>query len=240
MTVAQPGLLQCARYSFAPNQLHYCGPERQRDLKAYLEMQQGDRGLSDILNQFDTLYKYLSLIAYENDIHDPFDQRVVEAYWLGNSLLTKAKYRPFAEQLDDQLELKKKLPPARRTSLLNKLDMAVPHHTFHVLNVFRRTGHHAIPHTLETMDSCRISWGKLVHSRTAELLVEVETLVYEREKLKLGKPIIKKVSGVGFTPEVGDWVSMHWGVVCEVIDEVKRRNLEFYTKLAIDLANRGQ
>src|SRR3989344_3683662 len=110
MTAFQSGLLQCARYSFAPNQLHYCGPERQRDLEAYLELQLTDGGLVGILNQFDTLYKYLRLIASQNLIRHPFDPRVVEAYWLGNSLLTKAKYRPFADLLDNQLEFKKKLP----------------------------------------------------------------------------------------------------------------------------------
>jgi len=246
-----PGLLRCARYSFAPNSLKYCGPEKQKDMFSYVAEKQVDQGLYGILEQFETLYKYLAMIAYENNIRDPFDARVVEAYWLGNGLLAKTKYKPLAVALTDGLELPKKLTPRQLATTLSKLDEAVAHHTFHVLNIFRRTGHLPIAHTLLTMDSCRISWGRVKRITNYELRitnekkqvvtfdVEIVPLVIHKDKLRLGKPILQNVACVGVVPKVGEWVSVHWGYVCEVLSTRQLRNLEYYTKLAIDLANRG-
>ena len=240
-----PGLLRLARYSFAPNSLKYCGPERQSQMRAYVQAKTSDRGLGEMLEQFDTLYKYLAMIAYENNIRDPFDTRVVEAYWLGNGLLAKTKYKPLAVALTDGLELPKKLTPRQLATTLSKLDEAVAHHTFHVLNIFRRTGHLPIAHTLLTMDSCRISWGRIVGSgqwavgsKNNEYFVEVKPLVYRQGVLELGKKIIKSVKSIGLEPKIGEWVSVHWGCVCEVLSARQLGNLEYYTKLAIELANR--
>src|SRR3989344_5230760 len=244
-----PGILRCARYSFAPNSLKYCGPERQSQMRAYVQAKTSDRGLGEMLEQFDTLYKYLAMIAYENNIRDPFDARVVEAYWLGNGLLAKTKYKPLATVLTDELELPKKLTPRQMATTLSKLDQAVAHHTFHVLNIFRRTGHLPIAHTLLTMDSCRISWGRIqnktsnikdqkYNSKIKNYLVEVVPLVSQDYRLILGKREIRKVVSIGLEPKIGEWVSVHWGYVCEVLSARQLGNLEYYTKLAIELANR--
>ena len=85
---------------------HYCGPERQNDILGYVENSAVDIGLAEILNHFDTLYQYLLLVAHQNNIADPFDQRVVEAYWLGNSLLGNVKVKAFAAHLTDALKRK--------------------------------------------------------------------------------------------------------------------------------------
>ena len=83
---------------------HYCGPERQNDILGYVENSAVDIGLAEILNHFDTLYQYLLLVAHQNNIADPFDQRVVETYWLGNSLLGNVKVKAFAAHLTDALK----------------------------------------------------------------------------------------------------------------------------------------
>ena len=250
MTFDPQGLATCARYSFAPNSLHYCGPEKQVDMHAYVSQGTVDKGLYEILNRFDTLYKYLELIGIENNIGDPFDPRVVEAYWLGNDLLHKTKYQPMEKLLGDGLQLKKKLKPKQFNSTLSKLDHGVAHHTFHVLNIFRRTGHLPIAHTLDTMDECRISWGKVKKFTNYELpittekkgfiklQVEIIPLIYSHDRLDLGKQEIREVLSVGLVPKVGEWVSVHWGYVCEVLGARQVKNLEYYTKLAIRLANR--
>src|SRR4030042_1170915 len=99
MTLDMQGVMSCSRYSFAPNSLHYCGPERQSDMLGYVQHEAADKGLAEILHRFDTLYKYLVLIASSNHIHDPFDRRVVEAYWVGNNLLARVKTNQFAQHL---------------------------------------------------------------------------------------------------------------------------------------------
>ena len=237
------GLLMCARYSFAPNLFHYCGPQKQVNLREYITTGSTDQGLTEILEQFDTLYKYLEMIALQNKLQDPFAARVVEAYWLGNNLLNKSKFRPFASHLTDTLQLQKSLPKKHLHRLLEKLDTGVAQHTFHVLNIFRRTGHQAIPHTLSTMDNCRISWGKVKKIKheedtAVEILVEVAALIYEKDKLSLGLPTVKNVLSLGFSPKLGEWVSIHWGYVCQVLTGVQVTNLKYYTELAINLANR--
>ena len=242
------GLTRAARYSFAPNHFHYCGPEKQSDMHGYVSLHQSDQGLQEILSEFDTLYKYLAMIAYENNIRDPFEASVVEAYWLGNSLLKKTKHQPLFKLLTDSLALKKKLTAFELQKTLVTLDEAVAHHTFHVLNVFKRTGHLPIHHTLETMDHCRISWGniksqipnlKSQKNNETQFLITKTPLVYTHDKLELGMPIGASVKSIGLTPKVGDLVSVHWGYVCEVLTKQQLANLKYFTELAIQLANRS-
>ncbi len=246
MTPDIKGLITCSRYSFAPNSLHYCGPERQNDMLGYVQHNVGDEGLFEILNRFDTLYKYLVLIAQENNIRDPFDRRVVEAYWLGNGLLRAVKAKAFASHLTDSLELKKKIPGDKLHPMVDRIASGVPHHTFHVLNVFLRTGHVMVEHTLKTMDNCRISWGKIVeevrgligNNAGKKYLVERIPLVYQNGKLRLGMPTKTMVTSVSVTPKPGEWVSIHWGYVCDRITRAQLLQLAKYTDMAIVSANK--
>ena len=89
------GLALCSRYSYPPNSLSLCGPDKKKDLNWYSIYQQTDKGTLEILSQFSTLYPYLTLIAQENKIKDPFNQKVVEAYWIGNNLLHKIPVKSF-------------------------------------------------------------------------------------------------------------------------------------------------
>lgn len=253
MTVDLQGLIACSRYSFAPNSLHYCGPERQTDMLDYVASGEGDRGLTEILNRFDTLYKYLVFIASENNIHDPFDRRVVEAYWLGNNLLHNVKTAALGHHLAEGLELKKKVPKKMFTPIMDTVISGVPQHNFHVLNIFIRTGHTAVPHTLSTMDHCRISWGRVmgeVGSGKGEVgskiqtkkqyVVETQPLIYEQEKLVLGDLTKKIVTSVAAKPKIGEWVSIHWGYICDVLTPIQRKNLAYYTQVALRSANKAR
>lgn len=243
MRYSAAGLLRCVRYSHPPNSFHYCGPERQRDVLAYATGTQADQGLSEILSGFETLYKYLTFIAGENRIRDAFDPRVVSAYWLGNGLLLRARYRAMERHLTETLNLKKTLAPRQFSGLISKLDLGVPHHSFHVLNVFRRTGHAAIPHTLETMDSCRISWGMVVsgarqNGSGLHIVVKTRPLVYADGRLALGAPVIKTAISVNGIGKPGDMVTLHWGYVCDAITAGELANLRYFTDLSIAAANR--
>jgi hydrogenase maturation factor len=221
------GLIACGRYSFAPNSLHYCGPEKQRDMLEYVTEGQVDRGLFEIQSKFETLYPYLVLIASENNIKDPFDRRVVEAYWLGNSLLQRIKIRAFAKHLDT-LNLQQ--------SIDSIVESGVPQHNFHVMNIFIRTGHHMVKHTLSTMDQCRISWGRVVEVEK-QYVVEIQPLQYIQDRLTLGVKEKKVVTSIAVKPEVGDWVSIHWGYVCDILTSRQRLNLMHFTQKALITAN---
>jgi hypothetical protein len=49
----------------------------------------------------------------------------------------------------------------------------------------------------------------------------------------------RQVDGRGFADDAqpGDWVTLHWGWVCEVIDDRQRRNLERYSLHHLRLAS---
>lgn len=236
------GLVLCSRYSFAPNSLHYCGPERQNDMLGYVKESAADGGLAHILHRFETLYPYLVLIASENHITDPFDPRVVEAYWLGNRLLGSVHMRSLVGHLEDTAQLKKKLSKKKFTSMMDEVVIdGVPQHNFHVFNVYVRTGHLAIPHTLTTMDQCRISWGKVKkHIDAHHCIVSVRPLVYLGHTLQLGLPEKRTVTSIITSPIVGEWVSVHWGYICDRLTARQRMNLAYYTARALGAANRGR
>src|SRR3989338_5875958 len=89
------GIARCSRYAFGPNRLHLCGPEKNREVLSYMSQNASDEGLKQILREFQTLHPYLVSIAQANRIRDPFDDRVVEAYWIGNELLNAIPAKVF-------------------------------------------------------------------------------------------------------------------------------------------------
>ncbi len=240
------GLLYCAQYAFPPNLLGYCGPAKSNELLGYRSEQIADKGLNEILVHFETLYPYLTLIAYENNIRDPFDPRVVEAYWIGNSLLHSVTQKKIYSHFADTLALKKKLKQQDFKWLIGKIPQgSLPTHAFHVLNIFVRTGHQMVHHTLETMDNCRIGWGRIVSRSMNYRWVEVETqaLIFQDGKLTLSTPIIKKIflpltSGKNNKYKIGSNISFHWHTACGFLSTRQIQNLKKYTQLAIDLANK--
>jgi len=238
------GILRCARYAFMPNKLSLCGPNKQRDLFEYCETKQVDKGLSLILEDFQTLYPYLKFIARMNRIRDSFDEKVVEAYWIGNELLEGISRSRLYYHLADDLKLKKKL----NKKSLDKLAYGVrsgaqPPHNFHVLGIWRRTGHLPIGHTLATMELCKVSWGRVKKINKIDLEVETSDLTLDKDKLGLGlskiRKVLYKMDDKGFIEDlkIGDWISFHWGFACEVLNNGQVNQLKKYTKEAIDLVN---
>ncbi|MEW6610512.1 MAG: DUF6390 family protein [Patescibacteria group bacterium] len=206
-TLTVDGVSRCARYSFGPNRLHLCGPDANREVLAYLTAHESDDGLSYLLKKFKTLYPYLETIAHANKIKDPFDARVVEAYWLGNELLDSIDVSTFYRHLTDSLHLKKRLKPPDFKLLTDKLSAFIRvtirdyprrlgarmHHNFHVFNVWQRTGHAEKEHTLESMDKCRVSWGTvtLIDGPFITVMRQPLTFANGHPRLDLGSKIQK-------------------------------------------------
>ncbi len=94
------------------------------------------------------------------------------------------------------------------------------------------------------LDGCRVSWGRVTALDGAELVVDRVGLELRDGCLALADPrserVLRQVEGRGFADEarVGDWVSLHWGWVCEVLDAGQRRALEHYTRRHLKIANR--
>jgi len=234
------GTIKFARYAFMPNKLGYCGGDDNRTLFEYCAAKHTDPGLVIILQKFEAAYPYLKLIASSNHISDPFDARVVEAYWLGNELLEQVALTQFYNSLRDRFA--KRLNPKTLGYLLSKPPLgARPFHNFHVFDVHSRTG--ALDHSLDTIESCRIGWGQVKETGATHLVVEHQPLVLECGKLKLGEPrckrVLRQIDGTGFITDchIGDFISFHWDWACEILSPRQVQNLERYTKYHLELAN---
>jgi hypothetical protein len=234
------GSLRFIRYAFMPNRLRYCGGDDNRTLLEYGVDGVIDGGLRPLLRRFTGALPYLQLIAHANDIADPFDDRVVEAYWLGNTLLERVEVRQLHDALAERFGAQ--LQGRTRDWVLGKAPAgARPHHNFHVFDVHARVGE--LEHSLATMDGCRVSWGRVAAIEGPELLVERQPLTLLDGRLALGPAgpfrAVRQVEGRGFADAAapGDWVSLHWGWVCEVITGRQQAALKRYTDDHLRLAN---
>lgn len=238
------GVARCSRYAYGPNKLRMCGPDQQQELSAYIQTHERDQGLGQILSQFKTLYPYLESIAHANGIRDPFDDRVVAAYWIGNELLEQITPKHFFTHLTDSLQLNKKIESKSFQELTDKLPIgARMHHSFHVLNVYKRTGHMQVLHTIESMDACRVSWGKVMAIDGPKISLLRRPLELSGHQLVLGEPTMYVLqrqlddNDVFDEARIGDCITMHWHKPCEIVTEKDIRFLEFYTKKHIALSN---
>lgn len=238
------GLLRCGRYAFGPNRLHYCGPDANQEIFSYLDHEVADVGLAQLLKGFQTMYPYLRLIADANHIPDAFDNRVVEAYWIGNELLDHVQVQKFYTHLRDEQRLGQRMGWETVNVLADKVVQgAVPHHSFHVLEVWRRTGHQGKEITLESMDSCRISWGKVTKVDGPNIHADVEPLVIMNGQLALGATVNKKITrSLGAELDIeslqpSQIITIHWGVPCEVVTPAQAAELKRRTLSHINFAN---
>jgi hypothetical protein len=243
--VSAAGALRFGRYAFPPNRLGYCGPDDHAALLEYVAGGRPDRGLVELERRFEGAYPYLALIALANRIPDPFDDRVVEAYWIGGPLLARVGAAPFHDSLRSRFG--GRMDRRAFDWLAAKLRFgAVPHHDFHVFDVYARAGlmnDPAAPVLLETMDACRISWGMVLAVEPDALLIRRAPLALSGGRLALGDPrterVARQVDGLGFVDDArpGDHVSVHWSWACEVLEPGALARLRHVTGRCLRLAN---
>jgi hypothetical protein len=228
-----------ARYAFMPNRLTYCGGDDNRALFDYCVADESDPGLIELLKQFSGAMPYLRLIARSNHMPDAFDRRVVEAYWLGNDLLRGVEVRALYDSLRQRFA--REMTRSNLELVLGKAPAgACPHHSFHVLEVCPRKGW---PQALSFMDNCRISWGQVVSVDGATMMVNVQPLILQGNDLALAQAEIRQINrqldGGGFVEaaQPGDWISIHWNWACQLLTESQVKNLTYWTRYHLRLAN---
>lgn len=249
------GILLCAKYAASVNFLGYCGPDEFQNIIDHLRENVANRELKLLLRQFETLFPYLNLIAKTNKIDDPFNERVVEAYWIGNSLLEKVKEADLIFHLRENLLLERKLAKVDFKKLIKKSFLLpfLPHHAFHVVNIFKMARLDLDSYKIEAIDNCRIGWGeidkilniknKIHNQKTNKILVRTRRLKLKNGALVLDKPVTREIrvdyKGEEFIKnlKVGDWVSFHWGYLSDFLTDRQVKNLKFYSQKAIDFYN---
>jgi DNA-binding transcriptional ArsR family regulator len=237
----QAGVLRFIHYAFMPNRLGYCGPDDNRRLFDHGVEGQADSTLLPSLARFLGPLPYLRAIAAGAGIPDLFDERVVEAYWIGNDLLRGFASHELYQALRERF--RRELPPKVMDLIADKVPAgALPHHSFHVFDVWLRVGR-LDGNVISTLDHCRISWGTVTSVDGAVVGVQRRALGLHEGKLRLGSPeqvfTTRLMDGKGFVTELapGDLVALHWGWVCERLSQHQARDLERYTGHHVRLAN---
>jgi len=238
-----PELFAC--YAYGPNRLGYCGPEDAVELFEQATVGREDAALRSLARQFEGAYPYLQLIATANALADPLDRRVVEAYWLGNSLLRHVSADLLGQSLDARFRRRLDINTWRWLETKAPAG-AWPVHSFHVLDVFPRTGlmrSGARNDILTVMDDCRIRWGRVLERNGDWLVVSAVPLRLTDGCLGLSEPRAERVrgwlGGAGFLPPVepGDVVSIHWDWACERLSPGRLANLMISTQHQLEIAN---
>ncbi|MDP9406167.1 MAG: DUF6390 family protein [Actinomycetota bacterium] len=233
-----------ARYAYAPNERGFCGPPDHRAMLEYGAEQVSDGGLIELASAFTGPWPYLTLIAGSAGISDPFDARVVEAYWIGNELLDGVDMTAFGNGM---LARFRKVAGPSWNHLAEAIPAgAVAHHSFHVLGVYPWVGllgPERGGEPLRILDRCRIRWGRVEAVVGDEVTVTSQSLTWNGVRLGIGEPqpetARRAIGGVGFVPDLvaGDWVALHWDWVCDRISPRQLRHLRRYTALQLDITN---
>jgi hypothetical protein len=239
------GNLLFAKYAYSPNKLGYCGPARSGAIFDYCVANQSDQNLIKLLKSFEGAYPYLKLIAHANNIDDPFDERVVEAYWIGNDLLYNVPNLDFYNSLRNRFS--KKIKKKSMKWILTKPTFgAKPNHSFHVLDIYTKTGiirSGVKIGILETINNCLIMWGKVKKVKngklkTENLIVEYNPIEINNGKLIFTNPKIKTVLSPFINPKIGDTISFHWNNACEILTMHQMENLKKWTLYHLAIANK--
>lgn len=234
-----------ARYAYPPNELGYCGPDDHRALLQYANAGVIDPGLTQLARGFSGAWPYLELIAGATGVGHPLDRRVVEAYWLGSSLLHRIEMQHFGSSLVDRF---RKRAGAGWGYLAEAIPAgALPTHSFHVFGIYPWVGllrGERSEHPLHVLDRCRIRWGRVQSVEGNEATVLSQPLSWDGARLALGEyraeTVTRGVDGLGLAGALtpGDWVALHWDWICDRLSRRQLANLRRYSLLELDVTNR--
>lgn len=233
------GAIRFLRYAFPPNALGYCGPDDHGALADYQQAGIVDNGLVALIREFEGAWPYLELIGNNVGL-DPLDDRVVGAYWIGGSLLTRLPTVTIAASLRDRFE-------GRATSSWDEIGEAIgagakPHHAFHVFGVYpwvglMRSG--MVGEPLRILESCRIRWGQVVESDGEHVTVHSRPLQFDGDRLSLGASRPETARWSGQDLATGELVTLHWDWVCEPVTRSMVTTLAAETDRLITIANQS-
>jgi hypothetical protein len=239
------GALRFVRYAYPPNQLGYCGPDASGQLFDQVTAGVDDVELRRLAQGFEGAWPYLELIAHANGLADPLDGRVVEAYWVGNDLLSRVTPRLMGDSLEDRF--RDRAGPSWSRLSAPVPAGALPHHSFHVFGVYPwlgllRLGQVDTP--LHVLDRCRVRWGEVVSVSGGLATVRCRPLTWDGRRLGLGDPVEERAilstddRALAGSVGPGDRVSLHWEWVCERLDRRALTALRTHTLRQLDVVNR--
>ena len=183
------------------------------------------------------------LIAESNRIEDPLDPRVVEAYWVGNDLLSRVPPAALARHVRERFRGRLGSAAERIPSIVAA--GAVPHHCFHVFALYPwlgllRSG--IVDEPLRVLDQCRTTPAVVLSVDGESATVLTEPLLWDDGRLRLGEPEARRVrwrdGGRAFArPQMRELVSLHWDFVCDVLTPMSAARLAAVTQRVLTAVN---
>jgi len=236
------GLKIAIGYGVFPQKLGFCGPQEKyasQDLLNYLLGKRiSEERIRKIMKKFKGAYSYYKLIAKSNKIKDSFDERVVEAYWIGNNLLDRVKFSDLRKMIIDDFSAPGLLKQEEAERRAKNIPLnSRPHHSFHVLVIGSVSGRVDLKGKL--LDLCRIGWGRVQELKKHKVIIDYYPLSNKRP-FYIGKPIKKEFSwNKDLIPKIKkrDWVTTHWNNLIQVINKENLNNLKKYTQITLNSFN---
>ncbi len=234
MSIAGTGWELFARYAFPPNELGYCGPP---DASVLLR----GRTRAEIACHaagFDGAWPYLQEIAAAIGAADPLEDAVVRSYWIGGPELAAVDGAGLAGRLRTAFA-------DQPTGVLDRVDKALAHHSFHVLVVYPWVRFLDIdPSTpLRILQACRIRWGIVDGVADEHVIMTSRPLRLEDGSLTLGEPTAESVrwrrdgTSLAPVPRPGEVVAAHWDWVCGTLGADEAAALERATVATLGTVN---
>jgi hydrogenase maturation factor len=230
-------LTRASKYSFITNKLGYCGKEGSFSLlQDFIDAPSAEKeaAVKTALESFFGLHSYLKLIARCNNL-EPFDERVIEAYWIGNRLLERVSLEALRETILSGL-VQSGLPKQIAEKKASQLSpLMQPHHSFHVLHINFITK--KLAPLVKNLSDCLIQWAEVKAVEEKKFLVKGIELLEEGCELKLKEREKRIGKGFALSAEKGDFVSVHWNSAIEILDEEQLKNLKKFTLKNLLAAN---
>jgi len=237
------GVRLAALYGIKPKQLGFCGPEGKSSSRLLFnflcEKELLEKKAREVLERF-AVFPYYKLIARFNGIEDPFDEKIVKAYWIGNNLLDNISSDTLQRMVITEFSRPNFLSRKEAEEKAKKIPKgSKPHHSFHVLVLGSVMGRIELKGKL--LDLCRIGWGKVIKLRPDKKAVSVKYQpLVSGKTYQLGQLREKEINWIkDFVPkiEIGQSVSFHWNQVVQILTEEEKNNLKKYTQQTLDILN---
>ncbi len=219
-----------ARFSLPPNSLGYCGRGTAPEKFKNCIITGNCDGVEEEISNFLVLYPYLTTIAQITSL-PIFSYPVIEAFWLGNKELKKAKITDYDLLLDNFL--KQRVPDFFMAELrLKKPKVFIPFHLFQILHIGVGKASGAVPFNLDSINNCMIRWGEVMKLDDKMALIRLNSLKEKKQAFVL----YKKEETIPFLsqllPElkVGDTVTVHWNMTVKILTKDEEKNLEYWTE----------
>lgn len=244
------GIVLAGRYCLTPARQKLCTSKEGdfRAIRSYLMnlSPENRKRAREAMLVFPVMPAYLRAIAKASGITDLFDKRVVEAYYIGNELTKSTPLSATVAAIAESFVGKGILSEQEMETRAMRLPKTYkPHHNFHIFcfgSVMGGADHDSSGPMIPLLEQCQIGWGKVVRAIESSVILEqTPVLVFSKSGVELKtreQPLVLEYD-IETDPPVkqGDWVTTHWGRICQVINESQCQTLQKHTLQAIADSN---